>query len=132
MIDCLTIQSNVLDMNGDSYRLVQTKSEQKRVKAHFQVDNHMLGFTELIYFYNNIYNNSVISNMCFLAGGTNIEENVYVGPGALLQNKICVGKYAIIGMGAVVLRSVKEGGIVMGNPAKIIGKNDEKTVFSRF
>ena len=39
MIDRLTFQSYVLDMNGESYRLAQTKKGRKKV-AHFQIDNH--------------------------------------------------------------------------------------------
>lgn len=49
----------------------------------------------------------------------------YIGTGALLKQgdhdkALRIGRGAIVGMGAVVLKDVPDGAVVAGNPAKII------------
>jgi sugar O-acyltransferase (sialic acid O-acetyltransferase NeuD family) len=61
-------------------------------------------------------------------GNVKIEDNVYVGSGAIIKNgkpekKIIIGKNSIIGAGAVVTKNVKPNSVVVGNPAKKIIKN---------
>lgn len=47
----------------------------------------------------------------------------------MLKDRIHIGKDSIIGLGAVVLRNVREKSIMIGNPAKKIGYNNERKVF---
>jgi sugar O-acyltransferase (sialic acid O-acetyltransferase NeuD family) len=51
-----------------------------------------------------------------------IEDHAYIGTGAIIKDgttrPIIIGKGAVVGMGAVVTKSVKPGEIVVGNPAK--------------
>ena len=59
-------------------------------------------------------------------GNTVIEDDVYIGTGAVLRNGVKdrplrIGKGAIIGMGAVVTKDVPAGVTVVGNPARIKG-----------
>lgn len=56
-------------------------------------------------------------------GNVVIEDDVYVGTGAVLKQgtpdkPLRIGKGAVIGMGAVVTRDVAPGVVVVGNPAK--------------
>lgn len=56
-------------------------------------------------------------------GNVHIEDDVYVGTGAILRQgaagkPLRIGKGAIIGMGAVVTRDVPPGATVIGNPAR--------------
>ena len=56
-------------------------------------------------------------------GNTVIEDEVYVGTGAILrqgtQDKpLRIGRGALIGMGAVVTKDVAPGAVVVGNPAR--------------
>jgi maltose O-acetyltransferase len=49
-----------------------------------------------------------------------IEDNVWIGGGAILLPGVRIGRNAVVGAGAVVTRSVPENYIVAGNPAKVI------------
>jgi maltose O-acetyltransferase len=51
-----------------------------------------------------------------------IEDNVWIGGGAILLPGITIGAGAIIGAGAVVTRDVAAGDRVAGNPARSIKK----------
>lgn len=50
-----------------------------------------------------------------------VGDNVYIGNNALLMPGITIGNNVIIGAGAVVTKSIVDGKIVGGNPAKVIG-----------
>ncbi len=47
-------------------------------------------------------------------------DRVYVGPNAAIIGPIEIGHDALIGVGAVVTRSVPPCGVVVGNPARLI------------
>lgn len=51
-----------------------------------------------------------------------IEDNVWIGENSIILPGVTVGKYSIIGAGAVVTKDVPSYTIVAGNPAKIIKK----------
>lgn len=60
-------------------------------------------------------------------GNVHIEDHAYIGTGAIIKQgtpkkPIVIGKGAIVGMGAVVTKSVAAGTVVVGNPAKPLGK----------
>lgn len=95
-----------------------------------------------------IGNNVRIGAMCFIPEGVIIEENAWVGPRVTFSNdkyppsgrdswrqtKVCrgarigaatcvlpgvtIGENAVVGMGSVVVKDVKAGVVVIGNPAK--------------
>ena len=49
-----------------------------------------------------------------------IEDNVWIGGGAILLPGVRIGRSAVIGAGAVVSRSVAASTVVAGNPARVI------------
>jgi serine O-acetyltransferase len=60
-------------------------------------------------------------------GGTpTLEDNVYVGAGAIIVGGITVGHNSKVGAGAVVTKNVPPCCTVVGNPARIIRRNDKK------
>lgn len=74
----------------------------------------------------------IISANCFLGGWTQIGESVYMGPGSMTKDRIKVGDNAIISLGAVLLRNVRPGAIMVGNPARRLGYNEQHKVFGMF
>jgi len=58
-------------------------------------------------------------------GNVVIEDYAYIGTGAIIKQgsairPLTIGEGAVVGMGAVVTKSVKSGDVVFGNPAKSI------------
>jgi acetyltransferase-like isoleucine patch superfamily enzyme len=51
---------------------------------------------------------------------TLIRKGASVGSGATILSKVTVGEGAIVGAGSVVTKSVPDGAIVAGNPAKVL------------
>lgn len=66
-----------------------------------------------------------ISPNASLAGGVRVGEGVQIGIGACVLPEIKIGKWATIGAGAVIIKDVPEGAVVVGNPGRIIGYNEE-------
>lgn len=49
-----------------------------------------------------------------------IEDNVWIGGGAMVLPGVTIGRNAVIGAGAVVTRAVAANTVVAGNPARVI------------
>ena len=57
-----------------------------------------------------------------ISGEVLVNEGVYVGTGAKIINQLQIGKYSIIGAGAVVSKSIEANSLAVGVPAKVIKK----------
>ncbi len=85
------------------------------------------------YFHANIY--SYVAHDCIIGdfvtfaprvmcnGNVHIEDHAYIGTGAVLKQgtpdkPLVIGRGAVVGMGAVVTKSVPAGVTVVGNPAR--------------
>jgi len=64
--------------------------------------------------------NCVLTAGVILSGSTIIGDNVWVAPNSTISNRVIVENNSFIGIGSVVLRKVKEGTRIFGNPAKEI------------
>jgi UDP-2-acetamido-3-amino-2,3-dideoxy-glucuronate N-acetyltransferase len=53
--------------------------------------------------------------------GVVIEEGASVGGGCTLLPGVRIGRHSLVGAGAVVSRDVPAHGLVMGNPARLVG-----------
>jgi acetyltransferase-like isoleucine patch superfamily enzyme len=54
-------------------------------------------------------------------GQTLVRYGAALGAGAIVLPEVIVGRFALIGAGAVVTRSVPDHGLAVGNPARLIG-----------
>ena len=58
-------------------------------------------------------------------GLVRIGNNVFVGAGTIILPNVKIGDNVIIGAGSVVTKDIPENSLVVGNPAKVIGKVSE-------
>lgn len=83
--------------------------------------------------YSAVYHDCLIGDFVTFApsviccGNVKIENNVFVGAGAIIlqgnnKKKIVIGKNSIIGAGSVVTKDVPENVTLVGSPAKILKK----------
>lgn len=56
-------------------------------------------------------------NVC-CNGNVTVEDDVYVGTGAIIKPGVTLGARSVVGMGAVVTKDVSPETVVMGNPAR--------------
>ena len=49
-----------------------------------------------------------------------IDDEAWIGTGVIILSGVQIGKGAIIGAGSVVTKNIPDGGIAVGNPAKLI------------
>ena len=52
---------------------------------------------------------------------TLVKRRAAIGTAAVVMPGVTVGQAAVVGAGAVVTRDVPDGGVVVGNPARLIG-----------
>ena len=53
-----------------------------------------------------------------LAGFVEVRKNSYIGMNATIKQRVIVEEEAMVGMGAAVIKNVKKGTTVFGNPMK--------------
>jgi acetyltransferase-like isoleucine patch superfamily enzyme len=58
-------------------------------------------------------------------GGATVGSGASIGAGSVILPGIEIGDRALVGAGSVVTRSVDDGQVVAGNPARPVGKRDE-------
>lgn len=55
-----------------------------------------------------------------IGGGTFVGPGSFLGLGCRIRDHIRIGKNVTVGMGAVVINSISDGQVVVGNPAKAV------------
>lgn len=73
--------------------------------------------------------NSVLSINAIVAGNCIVSDNCFIGAGANIREKIHIGSWSILGMGATLLNSIPPNGIYVGNPAERKKDNIRRLVF---
>jgi serine O-acetyltransferase len=59
-----------------------------------------------------------------------VGDRVYIGPGAAVIGDVTVGNDALIGVGAVVTKSLPERAVAVGNPARVISHDGSFRIIS--
>lgn len=73
----------------------------------------------------------VISPRVTMGGFVEIGDKTFIGSGALLRNNIKIGRNCIIGMGSTVISDIEDDMVAVGNPARVIRKNESGKIFKR-
>jgi len=88
------------------------------------IGNHVIINSGSLVEHDCIINNYVhISPMAALAGSVFVDEGAQIGINATIRQGIKIGKWAIVGAGAVVVKDVPDYAVVVGNPASILRYN---------
>jgi acetyltransferase-like isoleucine patch superfamily enzyme len=72
---------------------------------------------------------TVVSSGVTLGGAVVIGELTFVGMGSSIKERVTVGTQSIVGFGSVVYKDIPDGVIVLGNPARVARRNEDKKVF---
>ena len=67
--------------------------------------------------------NCLVTANVTISGSTTIGDNVWLGPGVVVANKLNVGSFSYLSMGSVVLSDVPENATIIGNPGRVIKIN---------
>ncbi|MDP2685123.1 MAG: acetyltransferase [bacterium] len=65
---------------------------------------------------------SYVANNACIGASVVLEEGAYLGTNCSTLEKVCIGKWSVVGIGSVVIRSVEDFTKVVGNPSRVIGK----------
>ena len=89
-------------------------------------DNVIFGPRTTLWTYNHNYNSkeSIPYGGDDIFGKIVIEDNVWVGLGAVILPGVIIGEGAVIGAGSVVANDISSCSIVVGNPAKEVKKRN--------
>lgn len=68
--------------------------------------------------------NTEITAGAIIGGFVHIGENGYMGINSSIRNRRSIGSNSLIGMGAVVLKPVDDNTVVVGNPARVLRRNN--------
>jgi UDP-3-O-[3-hydroxymyristoyl] glucosamine N-acyltransferase len=87
------------------------------VEDYVKVDDH-------VHIAHNVHigKNSIITAGTIFSGSVTLKENCWMGPNTAVKQKTVIGKDALIGIGAVVLKDVPDGAVIVGNPGKPLQK----------
>jgi acetyltransferase-like isoleucine patch superfamily enzyme len=61
--------------------------------------------------------------------GPRVGQSAKIGAGAILLPGVTIGSHALVGAGAIVTHDVPEGGVVVGNPARVTKSLDALTAY---
>jgi sugar O-acyltransferase (sialic acid O-acetyltransferase NeuD family) len=71
-----------------------------------------------------VHDYAVVTHDASISGDCVLEEGCYLGANCSVIGKTTIGRWAVVGMGTVVLRNVPTRNIMVGNPARLVGTVD--------
>lgn len=71
----------------------------------------------------------IIGAKAFIAGHCKIGDQVYIGPCAILRDRLIIEDTGVVSIGAVVFKTVFSSSVAIGNPAKNMKKTEDYHVF---
>ncbi|KFF72882.1 hypothetical protein IW01_01555 [Pectobacterium brasiliense] len=76
-----------------------------------------------------IREHAVVSPGVSMGGGCRIGHRTFVGMNATVKETVTLGDDVIVSMGAVVFSDVQDSVITLGNPARVMRRNENKQIF---
>ncbi len=73
-----------------------------------------------------VEDHSVLAAGALLGGLVHAQRACYVGSAAAVRPGVTIGREALVGLGAIVVRDVPEGFVVVGNPARRFTGEDDR------
>lgn len=72
-----------------------------------------------------IEDRTVFASGVSLAGGVHVEADCYLGQACAVRQHVTIGRGSLVGMGAVVVKNVEPGSVVVGNPARRLRSTED-------
>jgi len=150
-IDCLVINSVAKNCNARKGAIRKLESLNARISGLIEADinvtcnihstsillgesffgqNVSVGANSIIHRGVFLGHDVAIQENCFLGprvvclGRSHVASNSFIGAGVILVDRVRIGRNSVVAAGSVVFNDIPDGSIVMGNPAKLVGKND--------
>lgn len=102
------------------------------IKADTQIGNHCIVNSNVSIGHDIVIDDYVTIGPGAMVGGfTRIGKGSAVNVGSVVRDRITIGEYSIVGMGAVVTRDIPAYVVAYGNPAKIIRSREKSDRFYR-
>lgn len=102
------------------------------VSSHTRLqDNIMLEIHTIVGHDIDIGKHCVISSGVVVGGSTSIGDETFVGLNSTIKERVRIGTHCIVGMHSAVFTDIDPGLIALGNPARVVRKNEEHSVFKR-
>ncbi|MCW2474360.1 MULTISPECIES: acetyltransferase [unclassified Symbiopectobacterium] len=73
--------------------------------------------------------NSIISTFVTLGGNCQIGSGTFIGMSASVKEGTIIGDNTIISMGSIVMKNIENDVIALGNPARVMRRNEGNGVF---
>jgi acetyltransferase-like isoleucine patch superfamily enzyme len=97
--------------------------ENNTIMPFAKVGNNVLVFVgNIIAHHMIIEDHATLTSHCAIGGNVIIKEGAFLGLNCTIRNGVVVNKKAIVSASSNVVKDVAEFDVVMGNPAKSIGK----------
>lgn len=87
-------------------------------------DNSSIHMGSLIGHESRIGNSVFIAHGVSVSGCCSIEDGCFIGTHATVLPRVTIGKWSIVGAGAVVTKDIPPYSVVVGNPARFLRKNE--------
>ena len=93
------------------------------ITSNAKIGDHVCILPNSVVHHDSIVENySLVGSGVVIAGGTVVQQNCYIGSRSSLINGITVGEFTLVGMGSNVVSSIESHSVIVGNPAKPLGK----------
>ena len=111
-----------------SYTNIQPRCQFSAYLGHISIGSHVqIAPNCAFYPYSHGFesNKAIKKQPLQTKGGIKIDDDAWLGVGVIVLDNVHIGKGAVIGGGAVVTRDIQDGGIAVGNPARLLKNRNE-------